>query len=156
LRTTNLVCYTEGSDAVKVHETVKLWKSSASATTYEALDGVDNVSEEPPSVGVNDAGLAEYNLWVNAVQSYGGLAYAVAQHVASIFGDDNVCKFDVDLRINADVTKVLGDNLGEVFDLSSSTIASELTHLAWDQAVLTAVKADHIKNVATLTFTLVP
>lgn len=153
---TNLICYSEGTDAVKVHETVKLWKSSAVATTYEALDGADNLSETPPNEGISDEGLNRWNFWVKAVQTYGGLAYALAQHVASIFGDDNLTTFDVEVRISTDASKVLGENLGEVFDLSASAIASELSHLDYTQAVITAIKADHMRNVSTLTFMLVP
>lgn len=153
---TNLVCYTEGSDAVKVHEDVRLWKDASTSTLYEALEGADNLSETPPNEVLGDVGLTNYNLWVNAVQTYGGLPYALAKHINSIFGNDNVAQFDVDIRINSDVTKVLNDNIGEVFDLSSSAIATELSHLAWTTAVVTNIKADHVKNISTVTFTLVP
>lgn len=153
---TNLICYSEGSDAIKVHEDVRLWKDASTSTLYEALDGADNVSEEPPNIAIGDVGLQMYNTWVNAVQSYGCLPYALAQHIGTIFGNDNVARFDCDVRIRGQYDKVLGDNLGEIYDLSTSSIAGELSHLNWDQAVLTAVKANHKKNTSTLTFTLVP
>jgi len=158
---TNRIIYESGGQIFKAHEDVRLYKSATSSTLYQAIDPTTNVnlSEQPPTFGgeVNvPVVLQNYQLWANAVQSYGCLPYALARNIVNIFGNDNITSFQIEYRITDFPTKVLNENLGAVYDFSASDVASELSHLAWDKGVVTSIEADHMKNTATLTIMLVP
>jgi hypothetical protein len=158
---TNRITYESGGQIFKAHEDIRLYKSASTSTLYQAIDPSTsaNLSEEPPTFSGDDGdivALQKYQLWANAVQSYGCLPYALARNIVSIFGDDNITSFQIEYRITDFPTKVLNENLGAVYDFSASDVASELSHLQWDQGVVTAIEADHMKNTAKLTIMLVP
>jgi hypothetical protein len=158
---TNRIIYESGGQIFKAHEDVRLYKSASTSTLYQAIDPttLQNLSEQPPTFSGDDGdivALQKYQLWANAVQSYGCLPYALARNIVSIFGDDNITSFQIEYRITDFPTKVLNENLGAVYDFSASDVASELSHLQWDQGVVTAIEADHMKNTAKLTIMLVP
>lgn len=158
---TNRIIYESGGQIFKAHEDVRLYKSATVSVLYQAIDPStsNNLSEEPPTFGGDEAqgvALQKYQLWANAVQSYGCLPYALAKHITNLFGNDNITSFQIEYRITDFPTKVLNENLGAVYDFSASDVASELSHLQWDQGVVTAIEADHMKNTAKLTIMLVP
>lgn len=158
---TNRITYVANNQVFKAHEDVRLYKDATTSTLYTALDPTTslNLSEDPPTfdAGTNsDVVLQVYQAWANAVQSYGCLPYALAQHLVRIFGNDNLTTFDLEYRITDFPSKVLNENLGAVYDFSASTVASELSHLNWSKGVVTSVEADHTKNTAKLSIMLVP
>lgn len=153
---TNTLYYDESGTVLKVHETVGLTADGTAWTDYTTSDGVNIIGDTPPTFTGSDDGLQEFNLWVQATQRYGCLPYSLAKHITAVFGSDYIATFDVDVRITDNPSKVLNENLGELFDLSASTIATDLPQYNWSNAVLLGVKADHAKNTSTLTFMLVP
>lgn len=153
---TNTLYCDEASTILKVHETVGLTADGTTWTDYTTSDGATIVGDYPPTFLGSDDGLQSWNLYVQATQRYGCLPYSLAKHISDVFGNDLVATFDVDVRITDNPSKVLNENLGELFDLSASSIASELTQYAWSNAVLLSVKAKHSENKSTLTFMLVP
>lgn len=158
---TNRIVYVNGGQVFKAHEDVRLYRDNGVSTLYTATDPTTsvNLSEEPPTFDaeVNSGyALQGYQAWVNAVQSYGCLPYALAKQLVSIFGNDNVTTFEIEYRITDYPTQVLNENLGAVYDFSGSAVATELPHLQWTKGVVTGVEADHTNNTAKLTIMLVP
>jgi hypothetical protein len=160
---TNRIVYESGGQCFLAHPTLTIKESLSSSTLYTALDpnsGVD-LGTEPPSIPFSDLAIDEYNLWVNAVQKYGGLPYAIGKHVTKMFGADNLATFEASFRTAdyTDFTVPCGNAvpaLGNVIDLSSSSAASDLPHFAWNTAVVTAVEADLQAGTSTIKFALVP
>lgn len=160
---TNRVVYEANGQCFLAHPTLTIKTSPSYSTLYTATDPdtSTDLGAEPPTYTFEQATADKYNLWVNAVQKYGGLPYAVAQHVTSTFGTDNLASFKVTLRV-ADypsLTLPTGVNttaVGMIVDLSSSTAASELTHFAWTSAVVTGVESDLQAGTATVSITMVP
>ena len=158
---TNLLCCELSGNIVKVHETVRLYKTASTYVDYAPLDPDTSLdySLAPPNLSdsnSNDEAVAFWTVWVNATQMYGSLPFALATHLTAVFGQDNIASFECVYRINEFPTKVLNENLGEVMDMSASLVASELTHLAWTKAVVLSVSADHSKNTSTIKFMLIP
>jgi len=156
---TNRIVYESGGQCFIAHPTVKLYTDASTGTTYAAIDpnSLQDVGTLPPNPVFGDTSLQEYNLWVNAVQSYGGLPFAIGRYVTSVLGKDNIATFEVELRITDYPTILMGtDALGNVADLSTSDIASDLSHLGWSNAVITGVTCDTQRGTATVRFTLVP
>ena len=156
---TNRIVYEAGGQCFTAHPTVKLYTTAASGTTYAAID--PNTSQDlgtlPPNPVYSNIALQEYNLWVNAVQSYGGLPFAIAQYVTSVLGKDNIASFEAEFRIEDYPTLLMGtDGLGNVADLSTSTTATDLSHLTWNTAVVTSLECDTQAGTTTVRFTLVP
>ena len=158
---TNLLCCELSPNIVKVHETVRLYKTASTYVDYAPLDPDTSLdySLNPTRVSSGNSpeeAAAVWTLWVNATQMYGSLPFALATHLTAVFGQDNIASFECVYRINEFPTKVLNENLGEVMDMSASLVASELTHLAWTKAVVLSVSADHSKNTSTIKFMLIP
>lgn len=158
---TNRIVYVNGGQVFKAHENVRLYKASGVSTLYTATDPVTsvNLSEQPPTFDKTvspEVCRQQYQLWANAVQSYGCLPYALAQHLVGIFGDDNITTFEIEYRITDAPTKVLAENLGAVYDFSGSTVATELPHLSWNKGVVTSIEVNHAENTSKLTVMLVP
>lgn len=156
---TNRIVYESGGQCFTAHPTVKLYTTAASGTTYAAIDpdSSQDLGTLPPNPVYSDGAIAEYNLWVNAVQSYGGLPFAIGRYVTSVLGKDNIASFEADFRIgDYPAIMMAADALGDVADLSTSTIATDLDHLGWSNAVITGVTCDTQAGISTLKFTLVP
>ena len=158
---TNLLCCELSPNIVKVHETVRLYKTASTYVDYAPLDPDTSFdySLAPTRVSSDNStegAAAVWTVWVNATQMYGSLPFALATHLTAVFGQDNIASFECVYRINEFPTKVLNENLGEVMDMSASLVASELTHLAFTQAVVLSVSADHSKNTSTIKFMLIP
>lgn len=156
---TNRIVYESGGQCFIAHPTVKLYTTAASGTTYAAIDpnSLQDLGTLPPNPVLGDGSLQEYNLWVNAVQSYGGLPFAIGRYVTSVLGKDNIATFEADLRVADYPTILMGtDALGDVADLSASAVASDIDHLGWSNAVITGVTCDTQAGTATVRFTLVP
>ncbi|CAB4141415.1 hypothetical protein UFOVP418_12 [uncultured Caudovirales phage] len=156
---TNRIVYESGGQCFTAHPTVKLYTTAASGTTYAAIDpdSSQDLGTLPPNPVYSGVALQEYNLWVNAVQSYGGLPFAIGRYVTSVLGKDNIATFEADLRIADYPTILMGtDALGDVADLSTSAVASDIDHLGWSNAVITGVTCDTQAGTATVRFTLVP
>lgn len=156
---TNRIVYESNGQCFLSHPTVKLYTTSATGTTYAAID--PNSSQDlgtlPPNPVYSDISLQEYNLWVNAVQSYGGLPFAIARYVTSVLGKDNLATFEAEFRITDYPDILMGtDSLGNVADLSTSSIAADLDHLGWANAIITAIDCDTQAGTTTIKFTLVP
>jgi hypothetical protein len=160
---TNRIVYEANGQCFLAHPTLKIYTSPSNSTLYTATDpdSAVDLGTEPPTYAFDQATTDRYNLWVNAVQSYGGLPYAVAQHVTTTFGNDSLASFDATFRI-ADYPKLTlpsGVNtnaIGMVVDLSSSSVASELTHFAWSTAIISGVQCDLQAGSAVVSFTMVP
>lgn len=153
---TNRIVYESGGQCFIAHPTVKLYTDASTSTLYEARDPVTNIDygRRPPLI---HGDLPRYNLWVNAVQSYGGLPFAIGRYITSVLGKDNIASFEADFRITDYPTILMGsDALGDVADLSTSAVASDIDHLGWANAVITGVTCDTQAGTATVRFTLVP
>lgn len=156
---TNRIVYESGGQCFLAHPTVKLYTDATTGTTYAAIDPdtSQDLGTLPPSPVLSNASLQEYNLWVNAVQSYGGLPFAIARYVTSVLGKDDIASFDAQFRIADYPDLLMGTNgLGNVADLSLSTVATDLSHLSWGNAVVTGLECDTQAGTTNVKFTLVP
>ncbi len=144
---TNLLCYVDGVNIVKVHEDVSLYTDTAVSTTYTANDGVQNISEYPLQIGDDGNAQTNWQVWVNGVQRYGGLPYALAQHVIAMFGNDSIASFEATFRGIYDV-------IGRRCTITNSP--SELSHLGWSCAIATKVETDYDALTTTIKFVMVP
>lgn len=160
---TNRIVYESGGQCFLAHPTVKIYEGPANSTVYKAIDPGTSVDlgEQPANPLLDGNANQVYNLWVNAVQKYGGLPYAIGRHVTSIFGTDNIASFEAEFRITdyPGMTIPAGSGqpaIGDVIDLSSSSAASDLSHLSWSKAVVTSVTSDLQANKSKIKYVLVP
>lgn len=160
---TNRIVYESGGQCFLAHPTVKLYTGLGTSSLYQAIDPdtSDDLGTLPPNLIFDNTTQQQYTLWVNAVQTYGGLPYAIGQHVTSLFGQDSLASFEAEFRIDDYKAMTLPSGvtspaLGDVVDLSSSSAATELPHLAWSMGVITSVKCNHQAGTASVKFVLIP
>lgn len=160
---TNRIVYEAGGQCFLAHPTVRIHTGFLTSTLYAAVDPAtsDDVGTLPPNLTFDNTTGQQYALWVNAVQTYGGLPYAIAKNVTTIFGQDSLASFEAEFRIDDYKAMTLPSGvttpaLGDVVDLSSSQAATDLPQLAWSLAVIASVKCDHQAGTAIIKFVLIP
>ena len=112
------LCYLDGSEVRKIHESVTIDDGNAVTTHYS-----DIIPLLPETT------LRYYNKWVSSTQiAETGLGYATAQHAVTVFGATNQSKLEVTLAMNAD-EGLLPSNVGEMFNLPA--IDGEVSGTEW-------------------------
>lgn len=147
---TNLLCYADGSAIVKAHEAVRLFTDASTSTLYEPA-----TSATPPNPTADANAPNAWNLWVNAVQSEGGLPNALSQHILAMFAQDNLASVEAEYMITTNGSATLPTALGSIHNITGA-LATGLPHLSWSTAIVTNVSTDFVAGTTSIKYTLCP